>query len=136
MRNRTTACIADIRSFTGCRHQQLRPRLRTRHGCKNQVTFGTAVRENEFIQALEELGYTHVEVQSQDTNSVEIVTALLETARRQELRAGLVDIIYRRLTLLGIEDALVQRSNGNRLLVHIPKTAVAGNIEDADALIG
>lgn len=75
-------------------------------------------------------------MQSQDTNSVEIVTALLETARRQELRAGLVDIIYRRLTLLGIEDALVQRSNGNRLLIHIPKTAVAGNIEDADALIG
>ena len=146
-RNRTTACIAVIGSFTGCRHQQLCPRLRTRHGCKNQVTFGTAVRENEVTQALEELGYTDVEVQAQDTNSVEITIALLDTAGRQELRAGLVDmfgpivnfqvtetqtpnadqmewvvdIICRRLTLLGIEDALVQRSNANRLLVHIPK---------------
>lgn len=131
-------------------------------GTRFQATFGTAVTENAVMRAVAELGITDAEVVSRDGNTVEIKTALLDPAGRQELQAtlanlfgpitnfqvtetqsttadqmqGAVDLIYRRLTLLEIEEASVQRSGATRVLVRIPAAEVIGSIEEIKALIG
>ena len=48
---------------------------------------------------------------------------------------GVLNIIYRRVTLLGIEEPIIRRSRDNRVSVHLPRAQFTGNIEEVKTLI-
>jgi preprotein translocase subunit SecD len=58
-------------------------------GTQIDATFGQAVSEADAQAVIEGLGFEDFEVQSQDNNTLQIGTPLLDDARRQELRAAL-----------------------------------------------
>jgi preprotein translocase subunit SecD len=125
-------------------------------GTQIDVTFGQAVSEADTQAVIEGLGFEDFEVQSQDNNTLQIGTPLLDDARRQELRAaleerfgaienfqvsetrpptaeqmqGVVDIINRRVNLFGTEEPIVQQFGEDRIIVQLP--GASGSVTDVE----